>query len=481
MNIIDALGGWSSQAGPLYRQLATAFRRAIETGEIPPGTPLPAERNLARQLAVGRSTVVGAYDLLRSTGMVESRQGSGTWVSGAARHASGRPMPQESLRGAALTGADSVIDLATASLPAAPVVAEALDGIRGPLLDRLLASTGYSADSALGLGELRRAVAAMFTADGLPTTPDQVLITTGDQQALALICGLALATGDTAVVEDPTSPGILDLLRGHPVTVRSCRSLSDGGARPVVDTLAKANPALLYLLTHLGPEGRASAEDDLRALAGALRSFGGLVVEDTSSRLLLADPRPGLLARLTPTANVLTVGSMSKVFWGGLRVGWVRGDEAVILRLSRAKARADLGTPLLSQLMSSWLLGRLDEVAAARIADLRARYADATTVIERLLPDFAFRTPDGGVALWLRMPRGASRPFVEVAARHGVAVVPGSALSPGGAGDHHLRVALGPDPETFAAGIALLAEAWAYYDRPGLDIDGPGTGAPTLV
>ncbi len=425
--------------------------------------------------------MVGAYDLLRASGIVQSRQGSGTWVSGAARHTSGRPVPQESLRGAALSGADSVIDLATASLPAAAVVAEALDGIRGPALDRLLSSTGYSADSALGLGELRRAVSAMFTADGLATTPDQVLITTGDQQALSLICGLALATGDTAVVEDPTSPGILDLLRGYPITLRSCRSLSDGGARPVIDTLAKANPALVYLLTNLGPEGRASAEGELRTLAAALRGFGGLVVEDTSSRLLLAEPRPSLLARLAPTANVLTVGSMSKVFWGGLRVGWVRGDEAVILRLSRAKARADLGTPLLSQLIAAWLLDRLEEVAAARIDELSDRYAAATAVIEERLPGFAFRRPDGGVALWLRMPHGASRPFAELAGRLGVAVVAGSALSPGGAGDRHLRVALGLDPETFAAGIALLAQAWAHYDRPPAGFDGATTGGPILV
>lgn len=460
MNILDVLDSWSMHSGPLYRRLATAIHNAIANGEIPPGTALPAERHLAKSLALGRSTVVGAYDLLRSQGLVESRRGSGTWVAGAARTVAGGKAPQESLRGAALSGADSLVDLATASLPASPCVREAFDGVQGDLLERLLTATGYSV---LGLLELRRAIADVFTQDGLPTTPDQILVTTGDQQALSLICSQFLETGDTAVIEDPTSPGILDLLREAPVAVRSSRSLARGGATALSETIRKTSPALVYIQGTLGPEGRVADEVQVRALAGALRDFAGVVVEDSSSRYLVGGDRPTLLANLLPEIRVLTVGSMSKVYWGGLRVGWIRGDENSILRLSRRKARADLGTGLVSQLLSAWMLRRLEEASSSRILELQERHDRAAQTIREVLPEFVFEQPTGGPVLWLKMPSGASRPFTEVARRFGVAIVPGAALSATGTSDGYVRVALGTDHATFADGIERLAQAWAQY------------------
>lgn len=454
-------------SGPLYRRLATAIQRAIANGEIPPGTALPAERHLAKSLALGRSTVVGAYDLLRAEGLLESRQGSGTWVAGAVRSTAYGGAPQESLRGAALSMTEDldtpIIDLATASLPASSLVREAFDAVGGALLDELLATSGYSA---LGLPELRRAVAEVFTRDGLPTTPDQILITTGDQQALSLICSQYLSLGDTAVVEDPTSPGILDLLHEAPVAIRSTPSLSSAGARSLLELIDKSHPALTYIFPALGPEGRACSETELRTLALGLRDYSGVVVEDIGSRYLLGrDDRPSLLARAAPDLSVLTVGSMSKVFWGGLRVGWVRGDENAILRLSRVKARADLGTPMLSQLVAAWLLRRLDEASETRVYELNARREAALAVLQQRLPEFQCGPVDGGGVLWLKMPRGASRPFVEMAKRYGVAVVPGAALSAGGASDGYLRVALGAEAAVFADGVDRLARAWAQYDQ----------------
>lgn len=117
MQFQDALGDWSARPGPLYARLAAAIRDAVARGDIPAGGPLPPERSLAGRLAIGRTTVTGAYAQLRQEQLVESRQGSGTWVRGAARVASGEP-PRESLPGAALRDAVTFIDLATAALAA---------------------------------------------------------------------------------------------------------------------------------------------------------------------------------------------------------------------------------------------------------------------------------------------------------------------------------------------------------------------------
>ena len=462
VNVFDAVGEWTIHSGPLYQRLATAIRNAVLRGDLAPGTILPAERHMARALAVGRSTVVAAYDMLRSDGVLTSKQGSGTWVGGAERNASSRAGQQESLGRAALSGGEQLIDLATASLPAAPAVRDAIAALGSGLADHLLDQAGYSA---LGLLELRRAVADMFSEEGLHTSPEQILITTGDQQALSLLTQHLLDTGDSVLVEDPTSPGLLDLVRREPVAVRSARSLSSSGEQALLGVIAKTDPSVVYIIASFGPEGLVSNEDSLRRFAAGVRGFSGTVIDDTSSRHLLRDDAPPYLASLTSDTTVYTVGSMSKLFWGGLRIGWIRGDENAILRLSRAKARADLGTSLLSQLLSAWLLRRLPEVKAQRYREIDLRIADAVDVVRRELPDFELSEPAGAVSLWLRMPRGASRPFAETARRNGVAIVPGDSLSADGASDPFVRLALGADASAFADGVSRLGRAWTEYDR----------------
>lgn len=461
-NVLDAVGEWTMHSGPLYKRLATALRNAVSRGDLPPGTILPAERNMARMLAVGRSTVVGAYDLLRSDGVLTSKQGSGTWVAGAERNPASRGGQPESLGRAALSQNELVIDLATASLPAASAVREAVETLRGELLDHLLEQTGYSA---LGLAELRRAVATMYTDGGLPTTPEQVLITTGDQQALFLLTHHLVDSGDTVALEDPTSPGMLDLLRQRPVIVRATRSLASGGEQPMLDLIAKSSPALAYVITALGPEGLVSSRETMLRFAHGLRGFSGAIIEDTSSRQLVQEEVPPYLASLVRDVTVFTVGSMSKLFWGGLRVGWIRGDENAIVRLSRAKARADLGTPMLSQMIAAWLLHRLPEVQSERHHQVRNRMEEAAELLAERLPQFEAAPTFGAVALWLKMPRGASRPFAETARRFGVAIVPGDSLSSDGMSDPFVRLALGHSSSHFTDGVDRLVQAWAEYDR----------------
>lgn len=461
MNILDALGNWTIHPGPLYQRLATAIRAAIARGDLTPGTLLPAERHFAKQLAVGRSTVVGAYDLLRAEGVLLSRQGSGSWVAGAERLPASRASA-ESLRGAALTETGQLIDLATAVSPPAPQVNEALAALATRGLERLMTPNGYSA---LGLPELRQTVATRFSLEGLPTTADQILITTGSQQALHLVTEHVLRTSDSALVEDPTSPGILDLLRAMPVGIAASRSVSSAGAGPAIDALRRARPALFHVFGCLGPEGLVSDGDQVRELGKALDGYDGVALEDASSRHLVADPPPYLAA--TTTASVVTVGSMSKLFWSGLRVGWIRAEENLVLRLSRAKARYDLGTPLVSQHLAAWLLTRFDQVQAQRLADLRRRAAHARQVVDALLPELELASTTDGPTLWLKLPRGVSGPFVELARRHDVAVVAGSSLSPSGASDAFIRVAIGHSPAVFNDGARRLARAWQAYSTHG--------------
>src|SRR4051812_26106173 len=178
--------------------MAAALGRLISTGDLPPGVRLPSERRLADVLSVSRGTVVAAYDLLRNDDLLRSRRGSGTVVAGAPLRGGRSP------RGAGLSTvlAPGVlgVDLGPTAgdLPVAGW-SSADDLPRAAFVDasrRLAASADGHGCWPAGVPLLREAIAARYTAQGLPTDPDEILVTTGAQQAIHLTAQLALRPGD---------------------------------------------------------------------------------------------------------------------------------------------------------------------------------------------------------------------------------------------------------------------------------------------
>jgi DNA-binding transcriptional MocR family regulator len=160
---------------------------------------------------------------------------------------------------------------------------------------------------------------------------------------------------------------------------------------------------------------------------------------------------------------VLTLGSLSKVAWGGLRVGWVRGPAPFVDSLGRLKAATDFGQSALPQVVAARVLDDLPALAAARRELLRARRDAAQEELARALPDWSWTEPEGGLSLWVRLPEGNADAFAQVALRHGADVTPGSAHAVGDDCDDHLRLAYGAAPEVLREGIARLAAAWREY------------------
>jgi len=460
MQIHDALGDWSARPGPLYLRLTAAIRAAIDRGDIAPGSLVPPERSLAKRLAISRSTVVAAYSQLREEGLVVSRQGSGTWVRGAPRNAT-TDTPPDALRMSALRGATTVIDLATAALPAHDHVRYLIATLDDKDTAAALGTPGYLP---AGLPALREAVAARLTDQKLPTSPEQVLVTTGDQQALSLLCTCTLHPGDTALVEDPTSPGILDVLHALPVNTIGTRPVV-AGQEDLIHAIDRYHSKLVYLLPTLGPQGRILDLAARARLARRLAERPTLVVDDTSQSDLTFDLAPPPLAAFADATNLITVGSLTKLHWGGLRMGWIRGHSPLIANLTRAKIRADLGTPVLDQLLAVRLLRAEEQIRSARLATLRACLTHAETVLPQHLPEFSWKPPAGGLNLWLRLPAGTATAFTEIATRLGVAVVPGALLSPQQAADDHIRLVYARPPNVFDEGIRRLAAAWKHYRR----------------
>ncbi|WP_405613925.1 PLP-dependent aminotransferase family protein [Streptomyces sp. NBC_01508] len=464
--LTEILGSWMTGPGPLYGRLAAALHDRIRSGDLAPGERLPSERALAAALAVSRATVVSAYDELRGTGAVDSRRGSGTRISvrtGPVRGADGR-VPgggATALVQRLVDGPGDMISLAVTSTGAAPQVRSALAELTAmDGLDALLADSGYHPR---GLPVLRVAVAGHCTAQGLPTTPDQILITTGATQALALTAQLYVRRFSPVVVETPSWPGCLDAFlaagaRPHRVP------LDEDGIR--LDGLTQALPgaALLHVTpTYHNPTGILMSTARRRRIAELAARHRVPVVEDLAydTRLTDAPDPPPVAAFAPPGADTLTIGSLTKAVWGGLRIGWLRSQNGTVERLARLKALADMGTPILDQALAARLLPRLDDIKNSRAPALRSGLTRLESRLTDRLPGWTWHRPAGGAALWTRLPGGTDAEiFAQVALRHGVEVVPGSATDPGGAHDDHIRVPFALAADRIDELVRRLAAAW---------------------
>jgi DNA-binding transcriptional MocR family regulator len=465
-SIEEALGIWSEGPGPLHRKLSDALRAAAESGRLPASERLPSERELAQRLAVSRSTVVTAYDTLRSEGLLVSRQGSGTRIRPGAAI---RPDPLESFRVSPvyrtlIDARDDVISLACAIFPAHPLVADAIREVVLEEGDKLLAQNGYLPG---GLPALREGLADMLSERGTPTAPDQVMVTTGAQQAVSLATLLLIRPGDSVIVEAPSFSGTLDAFRTRGAEVIPVPVDDDGvDVRGVARAVAASRPAAIYVMpTYHNPTGALLAPNRRRDLAELVVEHGVPLIEDNALENAPLDDEvvPPVAAYAPPDAPILTAGSFSKVAWGGLRVGWIRGPAPLIGRLSELKAMNDLGSPLLDQAVAARLVPQLDRLRSDQRTMLNRNLALASALLNELLPSWRWRRPRGGPSLWVELPCGTASAYSQVALRYGVEVIPGEQMSPTGGDQRHLRLPYTAEPPVLEETMRRLAQAWDSY------------------
>ncbi|MDY7100357.1 MAG: PLP-dependent aminotransferase family protein [Actinomycetota bacterium] len=460
---------------PLFRVLADELAERIREGELAADTRLPAERTLARQLAVSRGTVVAAYDELRAAGLVATRQGSGTVVARGHTTLSG---PREAelarlLRSdhglTSLMTPGTAIDMRAAHLPdLRDLPAAAFD--LAPVVPDLLRSHGYHRD---GTDRLRIAIASHLTRTDRPTSPEEILVTTGAQQAIWLVVCLLVERGGTVVVPELCYPGALDALRSTDARIRSVPVGPRGVDVDALDRIVRTEqPRLVYLdPTAQNPTGRTMPAHARRRLVRLAPEWSTLVVEDnTLAPIHLGNPPPPSLSAIAGEAGgelpVMTVGSASKWLWGGLRVGWIRGPGPLLERLARMKAVMDLASSVPGQIIAARLLDDADTILAGRLVEVRRRYDALADSVSQLLPDWEWTEPDGGLSLWVRLPDGASSfDLVAEASRNGVAVAPGPVSSTESRHVDHLRLPYCQPPDVAREAVARLARSWDEVRR----------------
>src|SRR5215472_3986984 len=463
-DVESALGRWRARQGPLAARLTAAIRDAIAAGDLLWGRRLPAERALAVTLGLSRSTVVGAYDQLRAEGWLESRRGSGTFVSAAAATgaASQRSAGTNAIFNRMIAPAGRIIDLSLASPAGDQDVPQAARAAAHDL-ERFMASPGYFPT---GLPDLRQAIARRLERWGLPTTADEVLVTTGCQQAISLVATELLQPGEAALIESPTFPGALDALRAAGARLVSAPLGVEGMKTVQVrHLLARTQARLVHLTpTFNNPSGAVVPAEERPRLARLAGEFQVPLVEDHAlADLWFGSPPPSPLAAHPAGGLIITVGSLSKLFWGGLRVGWVRAPRHVIARLAERKVVADIASPVLDQLVAVHMFTQVGEIARRRRQELRARRDLLATMLSDLLPDWTWDLPDGGVCIWAQLPGADARDFVAAALRHGVALVAGPQFAPGEAWTGHVRLPFTAQADQLREGVRRLAAAWAEF------------------
>jgi DNA-binding transcriptional MocR family regulator len=438
------------------------MRDSIEAGRLPADGRLPPERVLAQQLGVSRATVVAAYQALVRSGILTRRTGSGTFVSGRRATRDARTVSRLSdnpLLGNADPG-DQRIDFRTAAPEADEAVIPALQRAVSEL--PLLASRhGYVTQ---GWEPLRAAIAEHLTARGLATDPTQVLVTNGAQQAIDLAVAALVDPGDTVLVENPTYPGALDVLRRANAAVVAA-AVGVGGVRSdqVRELAVRTNPRLLYLSpTFNNPTGAVLPASERQRIAEIADSLDFTVVEDlTLAELSLTGaPAPPPIGSFSRAGRVVSIGSFSKLFWGGLRLGWVRASASQVSRLVKIKAVTDLGTALPMQVAGRQLLALADEVRRRRQDQLRQRHAVLDELLQAWLPSWRRTSPAGGLTIWARLPFGDGEEVARLARDRGVEIVPGVHFSVDGSTTGYVRLPFSLPPQVLEAGVRRLTEAW---------------------
>jgi len=469
LKLAALIGELRGELPPRYAALAARIRLLVADGRLAVGIRLPAERELATALQLSRTTVTAAYRRLRDDGWASARQGAGTWTS----------LPQGPAYGAwapALPTA-GVFDLAHAAPAAPPEIVTAFTAALADL-PRLLPGHGYHP---AGLPELRARIADRYTARGLATTPEQILITAGALNGITVALDVLIGPGDRVLVEHPSYPNALDAIRASgaravPVAIDAADPAAV--AADVTRVARQTSPRLAYLMPDFhNPTGLLLDAEQRGRLAAGLHGSGTVALVDETLVELGLDIAPAApFAAFARADRTVTVGTLSKTFWGGLRIGWLRAEATLIQRLTAAAVRAQLSGPVLEQLAACHLLDAAEGTLRAHRDRLRAQRDALVCALGAALPSWQVPVPPGGLVLWCGLPAPISNALVDAAQRRGLRLAAGPRFGTGHAFGDRLRLPYTQPIDVLRRAVEILAETAGTL--PATD---PGSAQSRLV
>lgn len=359
-----------ASATPLFRQLYEAIKQTILSGKISPGMQLPPTRALSELFGISRQTVLNAYAQLIAEGYLSGTVGKGTFVSaslalsGKSKPNTPAPTPLQllrplSARGQCFVGPQTALNIHEGELKAFRIGMPSIDVFPFDIWARLEArrwrrpshELGYS-DPA-GYAPLRAALAAYLRASrGVHCAPEQIVITSGSQQALFLIATLLLAPNDGAWVEEPGYRGINASLRAAQAHI--CPVPIDNEGLCVSYGIAHHPDAKMVYVTpsHQLPLGvTMSLQRRLELLAWAAENRSWIVEDDYDSEYRYTGPPLASLQSLDRVGCVIYVGTLSKVLFPGLRLGYLVLPPSLVDAFVQARAILDRHAAIVPQMV----------------------------------------------------------------------------------------------------------------------------------
>ena len=465
----------------ITQQLVDRITAAIEAEELEPGAKQPPTRELAELAGVNHLTAARVYRKLAELGYVSATVGRGTFVrtltpASSASHGDDwqvYALPPDELTYSeqilsdtfTLAGRDDVISLAIGWPAPRNYPTEALARITAEVFEEE-GGNALSYLPAQGLFDLREQIAARGRRFGYAEDADEVVITSGAQQAIALCAQATLEPGDVAVIESPTFIGMMTSMRGTRARVIGVPVDEDGFDVDALERLlARHEVKLVGLQTACqNPTGRNLSEERRARLAELAVERNFFILEDRVYADMNFEGKFVRSLRELAPAHVLYVNSLSKVVGGGLRAGWVAARGPVRDRLATLKLDADFHSPTLIQhMVARWLAtGAYERHVKETMPFYRERRDALLGSLERHLSgEYHVDPPAGGHHLWVTLTRPLDeRALYAEAARRGVTFTPGGAITAERRSQTSFRLSFSLlDPEQLDEGVRRLARA----------------------
>jgi 2-aminoadipate transaminase len=441
---------------PLYHQIGNALREDIESGRLVPGDKLPPVAEMAELLDVTPATVRRSLEDLISDGLVRSHVGSGTFVSrpdtqppggrNPAQSADSVPRSPQAVRAARKLrmgisrSLSELLSLAERpgmisfvhGVPNTSVIEE---GTLARLAEQALrkgetAVRGYG-DPA-GTYSLREAIASRYSGEeGQTVGPENVLVTNGSQQALALIAQDAQEDKVKAVCETPCYSGVPNAFGAFGFWIDALIRDSEGPNLETLERHARDSALLFYFCPWLhNPMGTNISEKRKNRLLKLAEKYPLTLIADEIYRDLdFSGTVPRGFYSMLPEGKVFSISSLSKSYMTGLRIGWLIASPEKIRSMTALKRAMDITCPPLTQEMASQLIrsGEYDRHLEAVREFYRKRRYIVLAALEKHMPDgVKWTRPGGGFQLWAELPSGYSSIALYLkTVEKGVAFMPG--------------------------------------------------------
>lgn len=441
---------------PLYEQILHFLRQQIQSGALTAQTRLPASRDLASSLGVSRMTVVNAFAELEAEGLIYSQQGSGTFVAaqnsqsggGNGRFPPSWPLWQQTIAQQAVVTLEDDFDHLVEDAPPGTInfmsgmgttalfeVEEFRKTITAVLRRDGTTALGYGDNTRGGYPPLRQTIAHILSSQGIPAHPDNVLITSGSQQAIAIATQLLVRPGDVVLVENPTYDGAIDLFRSlgaRPIGV----SVDDEGMNieQAEELLRTVHPSLIYTIpTFHNPTGVSLATHRRQQLVKLATHYNVPILEDDFVGDLRYEghAQPALKA-LDHNGTVIYINTFSKALVPGLRIGFLVAEGPVYEQLLIHKRNHDrASSDLLQRALEAYITVGRYQAHVRRVcrAYRRRRNAMLESLGRHMPPGVKWKRPFGGLFIWLELPEGKTADSLfPLAIQTGVAFSPGSTM-----------------------------------------------------